>query len=981
MQQTLELSIRATIDQILGKEKVKNELQEITRIDAGATPPSIRQDPLYQELAQTLSPQQLQNAQRSVNTPYNLLTQDLTKKGNELLEDIMLEYEYGTPRYDTRVAHSKKVRRFLTGAARQFDQLENELEGDIGGAGTEAEKVLRKAELENSKQESKQLLDDLTKIFEKYFNPNSPTSPHNINNPHNPNNPANPNGLVQQMMAVMGTIGVGNIANKHLQQYLTDYRGKLVEAQIGAGWQTAFSFDAMGSYTAGERQRFSEYAQRRRYATDKEVSRIETGTAWTAGLGGLGAGMIAGTLFSPVVGTAIGGLVGYGISLLGQKKTGEIKTDTETELAKKQGEMEGQLKMVNDLVAAMAPHVQNYRNWDIMSMRQRARQGGIATPNQIGYLLREEEIQEELGFSEAAGYYDPKDFRRAYTYARSQGLQGSQIYQTQRYRFMLGSSGDGNIAELDNFRRVTEGMYGTGVDPKKQLEVLESIRNIQLDMLKLNIKADTERAKGYGDLPRLIFGDASPYGRINELGGTTLDMLKSMTTPKTVAHDAFMYQMMGAPDLITYEEFKRGGMINNPELAARFFTNTHNLFAGGTLDRYGRTSVLANLAEKNLVPQGMIPYLEEFFTTGKATVDRQRYRQQANGEYIADSNGEFVRGTLQGDGTVKYTDENGKDIYEKYSEQHKTATVTMDGFINGLKKGNSAAEMFGVKMDESAAKQSELSRQIETAANKFVAASTSIAKNLDEQSKSIGGTASGIHASLTSLSNSFTMVAAGLPGLMTQMKNAMDLSVGYYLKNMVDKGELSATNEKEWKALLAKFISDPERLESVYNTIKPENLKVKKAEPSHTYKISTDPKDQEKLEELKKQQKNSGYPWLNGNTNKKDNKETNKETKKTDAKKGGRFGGFIHPHTPYLIGEEGAEIFIPDTAGTIVNNKQLMQASHDSANDFRDLIRELQDIKYLVTELLRKNKEPDPISITVINKLPEDHFGERNRDS
>ncbi len=943
MQQTLELSIRASIDQILGKEKVQNELAEITQITAGMQSPGIRNDPVYQELAQALSAQQLQNAQRSVETPFNLLGRDITKKGDQLLENIMLDYEYGTPRKDTRISHAKNIHKFLTGSTRQFDELSQQVESDIAGGGiSDEEKVLRRAELEQSKQESKRLLEDLTKVFEKYFNPNSPASPHNPHNPLNPNNPANPNGLVPQLITMMGMLGVSNIASRYSEQYLTNYRGKLVEAQIGAGWQTAFSYDAMGSYVSGEQMRFSEMAQRRRYQTDQDVAKLNTGTAITAGLGGVGAGLIAGTLFSPGVGTIVGGLVGLGIGLLGSNIGEQKRMDTETALTKMQGEMQGNMKMITDLVAAMAPHVQNYRNWDIMSMQQRARQGSIATPNQIGYLTREQEIQEELQFSEAAGYYDPREFRRSYSFARSQGLQGSQIYQTQRYRFMLGEGGNGNIAELDFFRRVTESMYGTGIDPKKQLEVLESIRNIQLDMLKLNIKADVERGKGYGDIPRLLMGDATPYGRINELGGSTLDMLRSMTSPKSLAHEAFMYQMMGAPDLFEFEEFKKGGIFNNPELAAKFLTNTQELFASGGLDKQQRRFLMNNFMDK--VPQGMVPYMEEFFTTGKATVERQRYRRQQNGEYIADDSGDYLHGQIQEDGTVKYQDANGKDIYEQYNEKHKTATVTFTAFIEALKKGNSATEMFGVKLNESAEKQAEAGNKYEAMANKYVAASTMILKSLDEQSKGIGAASSGIHASLQSLSNSFVQMAVGLPGLMDKMKDAMDLSIGYYLKNMVDKGEIDIRTEYQWLQLLEKFISDPDRRTDVFKTVTPDKFRPK-------------PK-QDKAREKKRKVGPGTAIW----------------DKRAQ-------GGFVFPGTEYLIGEEGAELFIPDTPGIIVNHQQLQQMGKQSINESGAILQELQSIKYLMAEIISRKKEPDPINVTVINKMPEDHFAERNRNA
>ena len=78
MQQTLELSIRANIEEILGKEKLKSELEDISHIapvprQQAGFGTGLRNDPVYQELAQALSTQQLQNAQKSVETPFNLL--------------------------------------------------------------------------------------------------------------------------------------------------------------------------------------------------------------------------------------------------------------------------------------------------------------------------------------------------------------------------------------------------------------------------------------------------------------------------------------------------------------------------------------------------------------------------------------------------------------------------------------------------------------------------------------------------------------------------------------------------------------------------------------------------------------------------------------------------------------------------------------------------------------------------------------------
>jgi hypothetical protein len=938
MQQSLELKIRAQIEEITGKDRLKNELSDLS-LNTGQ---GIRQDPLYQQMAQGLSPQQLAEAQRSVQQPFSLLGKQKTEEAQDLLQSILDDYSsYENPSLRTRQSHTRRATRLISSVGREFDDLSTRIEGELQGQNlSDEDKIIRRAELEEAKKAYEDLTDRIIGSFEKYLNPNSPASASNPNNPNNPNSPNSGGGIGAVLMTMLGGVGLGNIVSKSVQESIVGYREKLVKAQIGATYETAFSYDAMGSFTTGKQAQFSEWERTKRYDTDKEVARLNTGTAWTAGLGGVGAGMIAGSLFSPGVGTAIGAGAGFLISQFGGKEAEQKKLDAETEITKRQGQLQGELKMVNDLIAAMAPHVAAFRSWDTSSMRQRARQGGISVPNQIGYLQREQEIQEELAFGDAAGYYDPQEFRRSYSYARSQGLQGSQVYSTQRHRFMLGSSGDGNISELDFVKRVTESMYGNAVDPKKQLEVLESIRNIQLDMLKLNIKADTENARNIADIPRLLFGEGSTYGRMNEMGGTTIEALKQMTSPTSLAHEALLYQLLGAPGIIKFEEFKKGGIENNPEMGAEFFTNFGNLMSSGVggTEQY---MIIENMLKNMKVPQGMIPHFKELIADGKVDVTRGRYKKVGS-EYLLDDKGEFLKGQKQTDGTIKDKDEKGADLYEPYSKEHEKATVTLTQFIDKLASGGKYTELFGNTLKDGADAQITLQRKYETIANKFVSSSEMIARSLNEQSIGIGAGASSIHASLTSLSNTFTATAMTLPKLMDNMKDAMDLSIGYYLKNMIDKGVIKVDNEEQLLKLLEKWLG------------------------TGTYKVYSDV-----------------FSDRYKNENKTDTKRDpeNRVGSGTSGGPGKRArGGIVFPHEEYLVGEEGAEIFIPDTAGTIVNNNQMKQAGSMEQVSNNEMLSVLHSIKYMMVEIINRRKQEQPLNVTVVNNTPDNYWESRNRE-
>jgi hypothetical protein len=936
MQQSLELKIRAQIEEITGKDRLKNELSDLS-LNTGQ---GIRQDPLYQQMAQGLSPQQLAEAQRSVQQPFSLLGKQKTEEAQDLLQSILDDYSsYENPSLRTRQSHTRRATRLISSVGREFDDLSTRIEGELQGQNlSDEDKIIRRAELEEAKKAYEDLTDRIIGSFEKYLNPNSPASASNPNNPNNPNSPNSGGGIGAVLMTMLGGVGLGNIVSKSVQESIVGYREKLVKAQIGATYETAFSYDAMGSFTTGKQAQFSEWERTKRYDTDKEVARLNTGTAWTAGLGGVGAGMIAGSLFSPGVGTAIGAGAGFLISQFGGKEAEQKKLDAETEITKRQGQLQGELKMVNDLIAAMAPHVAAFRSWDTSSMRQRARQGGISVPNQIGYLQREQEIQEELAFGDAAGYYDPQEFRRSYSYARSQGLQGSQVYGTQRHRFMLGSSGDGNISELDFVKRVTESMYGNAVDPKKQLEVLESIRNIQLDMLKLNIKADTENARSIADIPRLLFGEGSTYGRINEMGGTSIDMLKQMTTPKGMAHEALLYQLLEAPDLIKFEEFKKGGILNNPEMGGKFFGNLGKMMNSGELSEYDQYFMLNNLAQ---VPQGMLPHFQKLLSEGQVDVTRGRFKKVGT-EYLLDDKGEYLGGQQQSDGSIKYKDDKGADLYEPYSKEHEKATVTLQQLIDKMKDGGKYTELFGNTLKDGADAQATLARKYETVAGKFVSASEMIAKSLNEQSIGIGAGASSIHASLTSLSNAFIATAATLPKLMDNMQNAMNLSIGYYLKNMIDKGVIKVDTEQQLLDLLYKWAGKDAGMlrRSVFENYFPNK---------NTTKTERDPED-------RVGSGTSGGPGKRAR------------------------GGIVFPHQQYLIGEEGAEIFIPDVAGTIVNNNQMKQAGSLEQGNSNEILSVLHGIKYLMAEIINRRKQEQPLNVTVVNNTPDNYWESRNRE-
>lgn len=348
------------------------------------------------------------------------------------------------------------------------------------------------------------------------------------------------------------------------------------EAEIGAKDLTSFNLtNPISMYS--ERRMFEAFSETK----SREMNYHLIGTLLGGALGAIGGPLGA------LAGAGFGGMVGSGVADIFNIQT--------------QAEAEEELKKLQQTYGTLSGYVNATGNYDVLRARTRARlgQGAIGSLN-LGY-APEQELQFREAFANSAGFFTEDLYRDQTTFARALGLNPGEIYGLNLSARVTGM--DTSIDGLARGQNFTNRIFGDDVSPSRIIEVLQEIKKINEDMLKINIEADPTKAMQFAAVPESLFGISNPYGRISDLGGTTLKLLEGLMQPRTQAHEAFLFSMFGGEGLVNFSEIMKGGIYDDVNNIGKILGGVNQWTGGNQMLNYFALSEMMPNAPKGFIPQ------------------------------------------------------------------------------------------------------------------------------------------------------------------------------------------------------------------------------------------------------------------------------------------------------------------------------------------------------------------------------------------
>ncbi|MCA0388469.1 MAG: hypothetical protein LCH52_08240 [Bacteroidetes bacterium] len=780
MEESLVVSIRARIDALMGVAEVENELKSLNdRVNDSAPLESVekmRNSPLYKDLAKNVDPTSLADFQQQLSDPAKFLMQDITGDAIDFQTKINRYYGPGLLPKNQWWGRKRKADEFLDRAG---DGLQNFVETAekelLSGNLSEEEKSLRKAELAAIREAFEDLTKKLVSTFDRYFDPNKNVGDPSLNELNKGTGFLSNIENVAKM--VVGSLMVGPVAQQALKNYLLGYRGGLVDEQVEAKYRSAFQVgDLMGNYGQNKMAQFFEESTRAQYGLEKlkgEGAQIGNITGVIATIVG---GMVGG-----LPGAFLGGQAGKGVTdLFIGKSVGEQEINLQKYLTDKQSKLESDIKFMSEILANVAPKVQTYYQYDIAGARGRARIGQPGGVSQFSYMTLPEQVQEQLGFAETAGFYDNSLFKQQHDFAQMHGLEPQQVFGVNKYRWLTGKDvgAEGLFKALDYGRS----QYGDNIDPSKAIKILETMLQIQSDQLKYTVKADMEKGMVLSRIPEIFFGNADPYGRIDQFGTQTLSHLGSMLQPKNLAADAWLYQTLQPKSLEEYYNIKQAG-LNDAQNLPHLLTVLKGVksdsespaLAGNRQNLFNR--VLNQLGGNP--PEGFASHITDLIYKGETEVTE-----------MVDGKPTKVKRTFE-----------------------EVVTALQKAIENGEK-----FTMLGESTDKLKDSQERYIQLLKTGAEESVAASKRSIKALSDQAASIGGTWKSMVESMQSKTNTYLGILSSVPGIFERFQKMQDISMGYQVAKMYNDGMI---NREQVDSLLLRVISKPERHEDIVREVFP----------------------------------------------------------------------------------------------------------------------------------------------------------------
>ena len=183
-----------------------------------------------------------------------------------------------------------------------------------------------------------------------------------------------------------------------------------------------------------------------------------------------------------------------------------------------------------------------------------------------------------------------------------------------------------NPSNLLSVAQLSQNTYGNDADSKRILDVLHSINEIQKQMLTVGV--DTKHALEFSNLPALIMGVNSTWGRIGsgEHGMDTLQGILSLGNPQSPAANAMLFMALGQNGLFGREGFlyrKAQGLLN-PDNFEAVLKNLNKEFLGRTNEAQ---SMFQSLLPQNMDPEVAMRLAE--LVSGKG-IDVETKRRNVN---------------------------------------------------------------------------------------------------------------------------------------------------------------------------------------------------------------------------------------------------------------------------------------------------------------------------------------------------------------
>ena len=641
---TIGITIQARIADLLGTSELEQKLSESAKkvanigTDFNQNIGGILQQPEFLSGLPEDAQKELEKIQRSMNAA----TKRMNERAQEQLNDYLEEEEIGGL---TKAQVRKWQRKFTRVGGEENEYIENQLDPYITKFGDQL-KPDQKEYLTTLRSAVKDGAEDISKNYKEMGEA--------IKGYHTQVNDAETaTTSFFETVRKGGYFAAGTLAANQVMTNLT------VGAEIEAKRMTAFDFSSpMAMYqTQKELQLFTDTKSR-----TLEYQNI---------------GMLAGGIGGGLIGSLIPGL-GTGLGILGGAALGRHFGEqiAGLENIRETGMTQAELKYLNQANSAIGQDVERTSNYEIPATQLSARFGtNLRNDNldELGYTL-EQRLAYKGNMGEALGKYNGDLFGQQLTFARAEGINPEDVFGLNRFTRFTGQNYD--VAALQTGKQMTQKLFGEDADAKRIIDVLSAIKDLNMDMLRLNVNADSRQAMAFANLPEMLFGN-TPFGQTSVLGGKTMNILQGLGKPNSQAAEAFLYQAYGTNDLIDINERMKGGIFSKDNLS-RFMDYSINQYSGGNYEKMYWT--LNSQLENMNVPAGFLSPLAHLFAGQNIQVPE--YAKDKEGKYYYEDK---EKNKYYKNGNDQFVDASGKvvkdeNIIKELQQPTTMVTITPEGF-------------------------------------------------------------------------------------------------------------------------------------------------------------------------------------------------------------------------------------------------------------------------------------------------------------
>lgn len=522
MEETLGLRIRASIEELQGGEEFERKLAQLAQSTVQFTQTAgsnIQTETTSPALTQNLDPSE-QRRLASLSASFNESLKNIALKFEETFQEFQGEEEWSGLNKGMGKRFSRKFHKLGQEETQREYAIQHELiQEQMRGASPDMRNSLEVLDVAMKEHFDKlgANIDEFGRGVKDYVK-----GAKDFEN--------SSNGLFE-MLRQGGYLAIGQ---QVLQQGISYLR---INEQIEAKEQTAFTFNSpQGMYNeARQAELFRETEERKR----------DFGLAGGA------------------VGAFVGGMIGLGNPLFMAGGV-SIGSSIATQIAeilniKEKAGVERELKFQNEAYGNIQQNVERARQYEIPATKLSARFGeNLRGTSELGY-TPEEELRFKAQFGDGLRGFNKETYEQQLTFARARGLELGDISQFNTLtRFTGEQIGVEKIAQAET---LAKSIYGENADAKRVVDLLASIKDVTMQQLQLNVKADSREAEKMLLLPQTLFGVDSPYGRMGELGGKTLEVLQGLIKPTSQAHETFLFRYLGEDGIRDFTERLQGGLF------------------------------------------------------------------------------------------------------------------------------------------------------------------------------------------------------------------------------------------------------------------------------------------------------------------------------------------------------------------------------------------------------------------------------------